>query len=148
MNSRLDALQAAILRVKLRHLENWTKGREDRANRYRTLFEGTKAAEFVQLPPVPRAELRHVYNQFCVRCKDRDGLQQFLQRQGIPTEIYYPIPLHLQNAFSYLGYSAGQIPHSEKASLEVLALPVFPELPEARQDAVVQAIADFYSSKN
>jgi dTDP-4-amino-4,6-dideoxygalactose transaminase len=148
MNSRLDALQAAILRVKLRHLEKWTKEREARANRYRALFERTNAAEFVQLPNVPQPELRHVYNQFSVRCQERDALREFLRGAGIPTEIYYPVPLHMQNAFSYLGYRVGQFPQAEKASQEVLALPVFPELQESRQEAVVRAMADFYSGKN
>jgi dTDP-4-amino-4,6-dideoxygalactose transaminase len=148
MNSRLDALQAAILRVKLRHLEDWTRGREARAGRYRALFESTKVTQFVQLPRVPRSESRHVYNQFSVRCQERDELREFLRRAGVPTEVYYPVPLHLQKAFSYLGYRTGQFPQAEKASQEVLALPVYPELKESQQEAVIQAIADFYSGRN
>lgn len=148
INSRLDALQAAILRVKLRHVEKWTQEREARADGYRLLFKGIKAAQFAQLPQSPPAELRHVYNQFSVRCQERDELRQFLQGRGIPTEIYYPIPLHLQKAFSYLGYRAGQFPQAEKASAEVLALPVYPELKESQQRAIVQAIADFYYDKD
>jgi dTDP-4-amino-4,6-dideoxygalactose transaminase len=148
INSRLDALQAAILRVKLRHLENWTKGREARAYRYRTLFEMKNTVQFVQLPNVTPTELRHVYNQFSVRCQERDALREFMRQVGVPTEIYYPIPLHLQSAFSYLGYRAGQFPQAERASQEVLALPVFPELQESQQECVVRAMADFYSSGN
>jgi dTDP-4-amino-4,6-dideoxygalactose transaminase len=148
MNSRLDALQAAILRVKLRYLGNWTEGREARARRYHELFEETYASPFVRLPQVPPANVRHVYNQFSVRCEERDKLREFLGEARIPTEIYYPLPLHLQNAFSYLGYRAGQFPHSERASQEVLALPVYPELTESQQKLVVRTISDFYSRRN
>ena len=148
MNSRLDALQAAILRVKLRHLENWTEGREARARRYQELFAGTDTGQFVRLPQVPQTNVRHVYNQFSVRCEERDKLRKFLGKAGIPTEIYYPVPLHLQNAFGYLGYRAGQFPHSERACQEVLALPVYPELKESQQETIVRTISDFYSSKN
>lgn len=148
MNSRLDALQAAILRVKLRHLENWTEQREARANRYHELFEETSASQFVRLPQVPQANARHVYNQFSIRCEERDKLRKFLAEAGIPTEIYYPVPLHLQNAFGYLGYRAGQFPNSERASQEVLALPVYPELKEFQQEVLVRSISDFYSGRN
>jgi len=148
MNSRLDALQAAILRVKLRHLEKWTEGREARAARYRELFEETNASQFVRLPQVPRVDSRHVYNQFSVRCEERDKLRKFLGDAGIPTEIYYPVPLHLQNAFGYLGHRAGQFPQSEKASQEVLALPVYPELKESQQEVIVRAITDYYCGRN
>jgi dTDP-4-amino-4,6-dideoxygalactose transaminase len=148
MNSRLDALQAAILRVKLRHLENWTEGRAARAKRYHELFEETNASQFVRLPQVPHANVRHVYNQFSIRCEERDKLRKFLGEAGIPTEIYYPVPLHLQNAFGYLGYRAGQFPHSERASQEVLALPVYPELKEFQQEVLVRSISDFYSGRN
>lgn len=147
-NSRLDALQAAILRVKLRHLENWTEGREARAKRYRELFEKMNAQQFVKVPQSPWTEVRHVYNQFSIRCEERDNLREFLRHGGIPTEVYYPVPLHLQNAFTYLGYRAGQFPQSEKAAQEVLALPVYSELKESQQEAVVRTIADFYSNKN
>src|SRR5215472_5679687 len=148
MNSRLDALQAAILRVKLGHLESWTRGREANANRYRALFEETRATRFVQLPPLPVMESRHVYNQFCIRCQERDELKEFLRQAGIPTEISYPVPLHLQKAFSYLGYQPGEFPQAEKACQEVLALPVYPELKESQQEALVRAVANFYSSMN
>lgn len=147
MNSRLDALQAAILRVKLRHLENWTAGREDRAKYYRKLFDESTGGQFVRLPQVPRANVRHVFNQFSIRSEERDKLREFLRQAGVPTEIYYPVPLHLQNAFSYLGYQSGQFPHSERASQEVLALPVYPELKDSQQAAVVRTTADFYSGR-
>src|SRR5580704_11950894 len=111
-NSRLDALQAAILRVKLRHLEEWTKGREARAHQYRQLFNEMDLLKFVALPAEPPNLSRHVYNQFSIRCANRDGLREFLRVSGIPTEVYYPLPLHLQPAFSYLGYTAGQFPHA------------------------------------
>ena len=143
-NSRLDALQAAILRVKLRHLDKWTLARQTHAARYRALFQEMNLLEFVTPPAEPPAEYVHVYNQFSLRCDRRDDLREFLRASGIPTEIYYPVPLHLQLAFSYLGYGEGQFPHSEAASKQVLSLPVFPELSEPRQLSVVKAIASFY----
>jgi dTDP-4-amino-4,6-dideoxygalactose transaminase len=143
-NSRLDALQAAVLRVKLRHLEAWTAARQARARRYRELFRECNLTQAVALPPEPAAQYRHVYNQFSIRCPERDRLRDFLRTRGIPTEIYYPLPLHLQPAFSYLGYRAGQFPQAESASSQVLALPVFPELTDAQQSSVVQAVAKFY----
>ena len=143
-NSRLDALQAAILRVKLYHLEGWTEARQARARRYRELFEEPRLAKFVVLPPEPPAHRRHVYNQFTIRCQERDKLREFLQISGIPTEVYYPLPLHLQPAFSYLGYRAGDFPHAELASSQVLSLPVSPEITATQQLSVVTAIAKFY----
>jgi dTDP-4-amino-4,6-dideoxygalactose transaminase len=147
-NSRLDALQAAILRVKLRHLEEWTRERRLRANRYRELFEQSGVLQFVRLPKEPGSDFGHVYNQFSIRSEKRDELRDFVKRLGIPTEVYYPAPLHLQGAFAYLGYAAGQFPQAEQASREALALPVYPELKEWQQEAVVSAIADFYLRRN
>ena len=144
-NSRLDALQAAILRVKLRHLDAWEAGRENRANRYRPLFDEKSLARFVTCPPVPAAGFHHVYNQFTIRAQRRDELKESLRKAGIPSEIYYPRCLHLQGAFAYLGYRAGQMPVAEEASQEVLSLPVFPELTDSQQDQVVGAIENFYS---
>jgi len=144
-NSRLDALQAAILRVKLRHLAEWTNGRRARAQRYRELLAEFDLASRVIAPPEPPSSYRHVYNQFSIRCAERDALRDSLRLAGIPTEVYYPIPLHLQPAFSYLGYGSGDFREAEAASREVLALPVFPEITEPQQRSVVQAIADFYS---
>jgi dTDP-4-amino-4,6-dideoxygalactose transaminase len=147
-NSRLDALQAAIIRVKLGHLDSWTRQRQLCADRYRALFGEMGIPRSVQLPQVPSPDFRHVYNQFSIRCPERGALREFLQRSGIPTEIYYPLPLHLQPAFEYLGYKVGQFPQSESASREVLALPVYPELKESHQESIVSAIAKFYAGKN
>ena len=146
-NSRLDALQAAILRVKLRNLDTWARGRQNRADRYRESFAKLGLGTFVTAPEVPTANFGHVYNQFTIRCTSRDELQQFLKNNGIPTEIYYPLCLHLQPAFSYLGYQPGAFPVSEAASLEVLSLPVYPEFPDTHQDLVTHSIKAFYDSK-
>lgn len=143
-NSRLDALQAAVLRVKLRHLQEWTLARQARARRYRELFDQFGLTNIIAVPPEPPPEYLHVYNQFSIRCPERDQLREHLRKQGIPTEVYYPLPLHLQPAFSYLGYKSGQFPQAELVSSQVLSLPVFPELTEAQQESVVQAIANFY----
>jgi dTDP-4-amino-4,6-dideoxygalactose transaminase len=143
-NSRLDALQAAILRVKLRHLEQWTESRRAHAQRYRELFEENGLTPFVTAPSEPASDYHHVYNQFSIRARNRDGLREFLCARGLPTEVYYPIPLHLQPAFSYLGYREADFPQAEAASREVLALPVFPELTELQITSVVKAMRDFY----
>jgi dTDP-4-amino-4,6-dideoxygalactose transaminase len=143
-NSRLDALQAAILRVKLRHLEEWTEQRRYNAARYRELFARSMAEMPVVLPYESKGT-RHVYNQFTVRCSDRNALREHLQRQGIPTEIYYPYPLHLQPAFAYLGYKHGSLPCAETAAREVLSFPIYPELSEDQQAIVVSAVTQFFS---
>jgi len=143
MNSRLDALQAAILRVKLKHLDSWAAARQRNADRYRQLF-GEFHLESNVSWPVAAPQCTHVYNQFTIRSRDRDNLREHLRTGGIPSEIYYPIPLHLQKAFSYLGYKQGDFPISEAASREVLSLPIFPELTEAQQRSVVAAIASFH----
>jgi len=143
-NSRLDALQAAILRVKLGHLAEWTDARRAKARRYRQLFKELGLEGFVGVPSEPPAQYRHVYHQFTIRCQKRDQLREFLRTTGIPTEVYYPLPLHLQTAFYYLGYQAGDFPHAELASSQVLSLPVYPEMTEAQQASVVAAIAKFY----
>lgn len=145
-NSRLDALQAAVLRVKLRHLDEWTSARQARARRYRELFHASGLSAIVAVPPDPPTQYLHVYNQFSICCPKRDRLREHLRSHGMPTEIYYPLPLHLQPAFSYLGYESGQFPQAELISSQVLALPVFPELTEAQQEFVVQTIAKFYLS--
>jgi dTDP-4-amino-4,6-dideoxygalactose transaminase len=147
-NSRLDSLQAAILRVKLRHLKDWTRDRQQRAKHYRELFAKSALGGAVRVPNAPPAAFEHVYNQFSIRCGRRNELRDFLGARGIPTEIYYPLPLHLQPAFAYLGYQAGDFPQAELASHEVLALPVYPELTQSQQEAVVLAVADFYLTKN
>jgi dTDP-4-amino-4,6-dideoxygalactose transaminase len=146
-NSRLDAMQAAILRVKLRHLASWTSSRQRNANRYLQLFEEFDLKRWTSLPTtIPGRE--HVYNQFVIRAERRDALQLHLRRNGIPTEIYYPAPLHLENAFAYLGYKNGDLPIAEAACKEVLALPVYQELTEPQQHSVVESIADFYKDSN
>ena len=146
-NSRLDTLQAAILRVKARHLDEWTRGREANANRYRQIFQELQLESFLAPPPAPEAGIRHVYNQFTIRCRFRDALKVFLKSKGVPTEIYYPLCLHLQPALAYLGYQAGDCPAAEKASQEVLSLPVTAELTEEQQQWITQSIAEFYSRK-
>jgi dTDP-4-amino-4,6-dideoxygalactose transaminase len=143
-NSRLDALQAAVLRVKLRHLAKWTAGRQGRAARYRELFEAAKVAEFVKVPITPSTEYEHVFNQFTIRAPRRDELREYLRGRGIPSDVYYPIPLHLQPAFAGLGYRGGEFPHSEAASREVISLPVYAELGNEQQEVIVAAVAEFY----
>lgn len=143
INSKLDALQAAILRVKLRHLDDWTEARRRNAERYIGLFSEFALEGRVRLPKVPDYAF-HVYNQYTIRCQDRDALRADLRAAGIPTELYYPSPLHLQPAFSYLGNTAGDYPESERACREVLSLPIFPELSREQQISVVRAIATFY----
>ena len=142
MDSRLDALQAAILRVKLRHLDQWATERRRNADRYRELFHEFRLESAVKSPAAP-PRLTHVYNQFTIRARERDALREHLQSRGIPTETYYPKPLHLQKAFAYLGHRHGDFPEAEAAGLEVLSLPIYPELSEEQQRAVVAAIADF-----
>lgn len=142
MNSRLDALQAAILCVKLRHLEQWAAGRRSNAERYRELFHEFSLESMIEPPATPPG-YTHVYNQFTIRVRERDALREHLQSRGIPTEIYYPKPLHLQKAFAYLGHKPGDFPESEAAGLEVLSLPIYPELTDEQQRSVVAAIADF-----
>ena len=140
-NSRLDTLQAAILGVKLQYLDRWTTARRRNAARYRAQFVEFGLQERVQMPV---ADSGHVYNQFVIRVEQRDALRAHLRQRGIPTEIYYPSPLHLQPAFAKLGYGPGDFPQAESASRQVLALPIFPELREDQQRAVIKATADFF----
>jgi dTDP-4-amino-4,6-dideoxygalactose transaminase len=146
-NSRLDALQAAILRVKLKHLDTWAKARQRHAASYRVLFADYGLTDKVTAPSCP-THSTHVYNQFVIRVPQREALRAHLQQQGIPTDVYYPSPLHVQPAFAYLDYSAGAFPVAERASEEVLALPVYPELTEQDQDRIVNAISSFFKSQN
>jgi dTDP-4-amino-4,6-dideoxygalactose transaminase len=145
-NSRLDALQAAILRVKLKHLHQWTEGRRENARRYADLFADFGVRDHIQWP-VDVSGRYHVYNQFTIRAKDREHLRAHLTAAKIPTDVYYPAPLHTQPAFSYLGYRDSDFPHSEAASREVLALPVYPELTAEAQATIVQEIANFYKER-
>jgi dTDP-4-amino-4,6-dideoxygalactose transaminase len=142
-NSRLDELQAAVLRVKLNHLAEWTALRQSHADRYRLLFKQAGLDSTILLPFVPD-DRQHVYNQFVIRTSRRDQLRQFLTQHGIPTEIYYPYPLHLQPAFSFLGYKPGDLPQSEQACQQVLALPIAPMLTDEQQEQVVGTIATFF----
>lgn len=141
-NFRLDALQAAILRVKLSRLSDWTQARRRNADRYRRIFAGTSGlpADLV----LPADAPGHIYNQFVVRAPRRDALRAHLTAAGIGTEVYYPLALHLQPCFAHLGLRAGAFPHAERATQEVLALPIYAELTEAQQGYVVEQIANFY----
>jgi dTDP-4-amino-4,6-dideoxygalactose transaminase len=147
VNSRLDSLQAAILRVKLRHLDSWASGRQRNAEHYRRAFQEMGLAEAVTVPTAPAGSV-HVYNQFTIRVRDRDSLKRYLSEQGIPSEIYYPYPLHLQPAFAYLGHQKGDFPQTEAASREVLSLPIYPELTAQQIDSVVRCIAAFFKAKH
>jgi dTDP-4-amino-4,6-dideoxygalactose transaminase len=143
-NFRLDALQAAILTVKLRHLEDWTRKRIENAALYRGLFKEKELHCFTM--PFEK-EKRHIYNQFIIKAKGkREELRQFLSEKGVGTEVYYPVPLHLQECFAYLGHKAGDFPVSEEAAAETLALPIYPELGEGQIRYVVDIINQFVNS--
>jgi len=150
-NFRLDALQAAVLRVKLRHLPAWQEKRRALAGAYRRKFAETGLVDhgFVVPPDAvyqsSGAADYHTFHQYVVRVKDRDRLQAFLKENGVGTAVFYPLPLHLQNCFAGLGYQEGDFPVSERAAGEVLALPIYAELKPEEQDAVVGRIAEFYN---
>jgi len=150
-NSRLDALQAAVLRVKLPHLERWNARRRELAAEYDRLFSraGLVAERSDAMVPLrllkTASEAQHIFHQYVIRTRRRDELRAFLSARGIGTQVYYPLPLHLQKCFAYLGYREGDLPESERAAREVLALPMFPELAADEQRYVVGAIAEFYS---
>ena len=141
-NFRMDALQAAILRVKAPHLAEWTSRRRANAARYRTLFRDAGLLDKVTLPNEP-PDRWHIFNQFAIRTTDRDGLKAHLDERGIGTEIYYPVPFHLQPCFAGLGHARGDFPRAERAAAESLALPIYGELIPAQQEAVVSAIGDY-----
>ncbi len=141
-NSRLDALQAAVLRVKLRHLDNWSQARGRNAALYRSAL-GTGGVP-VQLPVPATYQTRHIWNQFVIRCPQRDRLQQHLAENGVGTEVYYPVPLHLQACFAELGYREGAFPASEQLANEALALPVYAEITAGEIRQVAASIASFY----
>jgi len=138
-NFRLDAIQAAIVSAKLPHLDSWTAARQLNAKRYDRLFG--EAGLTIGLPAV--VANRHIFNQYVIRVPQRDQLQAHLQKNGIGTEVYYPVPMHLQECFAYLGHKAGDFPESERAAKETLALPVHPELTDEQARFVVQTIAEF-----
>ncbi|MDX6696397.1 MAG: hypothetical protein QOF02_4000 [Blastocatellia bacterium] len=169
-NFRLDAIQAAILRVKLKYLDDWTRQRQRNAAIYRRLFmeaelsiqpqlvglagDGHDGAAVNQLSelsgvvlPVEAPDVRHIYNQFVIRSGQRDALLAHLKERKIGTEIYYPVPMHEQECFADLGYAAGDFPQSERAANETLALPIYPELTESMIERVVSAVADFYRQR-
>ena len=146
INSRLDSLQAAVLRVKLKYLDGWSGERQKKAQRYNQLFQEAKL-EFELIPPFVRAETRHIFHQYVVRVpQHRDAIMKHLDHKGVGTKIYYPIPLHEQECFQYLGYKEGAFPEAERAARETVALPCFPELTEEQQEYVVDAISSFQVS--
>jgi dTDP-4-amino-4,6-dideoxygalactose transaminase len=141
-NFRLDTIQAAIVAAKLPHLDAWTAARQANAERYRQLFTaaGLVARGIVGLPYV-LPDVRHIFNQFVIRVPDRDSLREWLKEHGVGNEVYYPVPLHLQECFAYLGYHAGDFPESERAARETLALPIYPELNAQQAAYVVDCVA-------
>lgn len=144
LNSRLDGFQGAVLRVKLPHLDEWSDRRKANADRYRELFDRAGLVEQIILP-FEREECRHIYNQFVVRVPSRrDILRSHLTEKGIGTDIYYPVPLHLQECFAFVGYAEGDLPESERAARETLALPIYPELTAEQQSYVVDCIEEFF----
>ncbi len=144
MNSRLDTIQAAILLVKFKYLEKWTTERQKSAERYQLLFQDLlSSVDGIRLPTI-QYQNRHIFHQYVIRVRERDRLRKFLTEEGIGTDIYYPLPLHLQECYSFLKYRQGDLPNSEKAAQEVLALPIYPELTEDQQTAVVDRIKAFY----
>jgi dTDP-4-amino-4,6-dideoxygalactose transaminase len=145
-NFRMDALQAAILRVKAPHLDGWTEGRRRNAAAYRTLFREAGLDRTIGLPAEP-PDCRHIYNQFVIRTPDRDGLKRHLDEHGIGNEIYYPVPFHLQPCFADLGYARGAFPHAERAAAETLAIPIYGELTDAQRRTVVSTIEQFVHGK-
>ncbi|MBL3593951.1 MAG: DegT/DnrJ/EryC1/StrS family aminotransferase [Synergistaceae bacterium] len=143
LNSRLDSLQAAVLRVKLRHLDEWNEERRLVADRYGLLFAEAGLNDVVQAPTVLEGN-SHIFHQYVIRCSRRDALQAFLEEQGIASRVYYPLPLHEQRCFAFLGHGKGDFPTAEALAEDVLALPVFPELTASEQERVVDAMAHFY----
>jgi dTDP-4-amino-4,6-dideoxygalactose transaminase len=144
-NSRLDALQAAVLEIKLRHLERWSAGRAANAERYDRWLDELGLISSGRVRPPHRDEASsHIFNQYTLRVESRDELREHLAERGIGHGVYYPVPLHLQECFRELGYREGSLPRAEQACREVISLPVYPELTEAQQQRVVDAIAEFY----
>ncbi|MEK7280602.1 MAG: DegT/DnrJ/EryC1/StrS family aminotransferase, partial [Nitrospirota bacterium] len=157
-NFRLDTLQAAVVNIKLKYLENWTSSRQKNAARYNDLFKKSGLVDLTKddgsrissgypiVLPLVRKGNRHIYNQYIIRALKRDELRKFLSDNEIGTEIYYPLPLHLQECYAYLGHKEGDFPHAEKAAEETLALPIFPELTAVQQAYVVSKIEEFYEN--
>ena len=152
-NFRMDAIQATVLRVKLKHLDSWIVGRQQKALAYDGLFREAGLVE-KRLIQSPEAVYRdtglkyfHTYHQYVIRAESRNDLQLYMREKGVPSAIFYPMPLHLQKCFAYLAYKEGDFPESEKAASEVLALPIYPELSEKNQEFVVTTIKDFYADR-
>jgi len=141
-NFRMDALQAAVLRVKAPHLAAWTEARRLNAKRYAMLFRDAGLLDRVVLPVEPPG-LHHIYNQFVIRVPHRDDLKAFLDSRGIGNEIYYPVPFHLQQCFADLGYARGAFPHAERAAAQTIAIPIYSEISIEQQQTVVSAISEF-----
>ncbi|MFZ1752691.1 MAG: DegT/DnrJ/EryC1/StrS family aminotransferase, partial [Caldilineaceae bacterium] len=154
-NFRLDALQAAVLRVKLTYLDGWTEGRQENAHTYRKLLNQAglahptastaTATDYPLVLPLEQGDGRHIYNQFVLRCKQRNELMAYLQEHQIGCEVYYPVALHLQECFGGLGYQPDSMPHSERAAQQTLAIPIYPELTADQLERVVEVIGDFYN---
>ena len=145
-NFRMDAIQAAVLRVKAPYLAAWTEGRRANAARYRALFRSAGLDGIVSLPVEP-PDRRHIFNQFVIRTPERDSLKRHLDERGVGNEIYYPVPFHLQPCFAHLGYRRGDFPHAERAAADSLAIPVYGELSRDQQEFVVSAVAEFVNRK-
>lgn len=150
-NFRIDTIQAAVLNVKLNYLDGWTRRRQENARGYEVLFHqsGLVQKGKVRLPEAvyrdSGSKHYHIYNQFVLRVDKRDDLMAYLKQKGIGTEIYYPVPFHLQECFRYLGHKEGDFPDSERAAKETIAIPIYPELTTAQQTEVVETIVSFYA---
>jgi len=149
-NFRLDAIQAAVVSAKLPHLDRWTEARQRNARRYERLFADAGLAERESAPvTLPRSACgRHIFNQYVIRVPERNKLRARLESAGVGTEVYYPVPMHLQECFRYLGHAPNSFPESERAAKETLALPIYPELSEAEQRYVVDCIHEFFTAKS
>ena len=145
-NFRIDELQAVVLDIKLKHLDDWSRSRQENACFYFGAFDRAGLKEKITLPAALPG-VRHIYNQFIIRSSERDALRAHLSANGVGSEIYYPVPLHLQQCFASLGHKVGDFPHSERAALETIALPIFPELKEDQLQYVVDVIAAFFKGR-
>lgn len=140
-NFRLDAIQAAVVRIKLQYLDGWSKKRSENAGRYTALFSGS----VVKTPVISKANTS-IFNQYCIRVPRRDALRSHLDAQGIGSEVYYPVPLHVQECFAFLGGKAGDCPEAEAAAKDILAIPIYPELTPSQQERVAATILEFYKT--
>jgi dTDP-4-amino-4,6-dideoxygalactose transaminase len=143
-NSRLAAIQAAVLEIKLKYLDSWTKGRQENAKFYNSQFEKANCDGILQTPKAVNNN-RHIFNQYILRVKNRDKLVDYLREKNVGCAIYYPVPLHLQQCFEYLGYKEGDFKEAEKAAKETIALPIYPELTNEQKQFVVDSILEFYN---